>query len=97
MAEIPSLETKASNYYADGLRLIGCTGSTSNTWVKSFFTSNNHTHLYNFDGNVHSSFWYSTNYTGVEPWKIFLDRDGNIRLAAGSGNFDPIIEQCLGL
>ena len=97
MAELPSVENVADNYYADGLRVIGTTHFASNAWVKSYFQNNGIDHLYNFDSNVANSFWLTTNNGGNEPWKLVLDRDGNIRMSVGSGNYGALAAQCLGV
>ena len=75
--------------------LVGSTSGTTNVWAKSHFQSNGLNHFSNMHGSA-NDFWITVGYTGVEPWKALLDRDGNIRKYGGSGNFEPLIKECLG-
>ena len=92
------MDDAAAAYTSQGLYVIGGTVSTSNTWVSGFFGSEDITNCHNLAGSGQNAAWSQYGYVGNLPWKVFFDRDGNVRKTGSSFNqFTNVIEECLGV
>ncbi|MBN2082573.1 hypothetical protein JW859_10270 [bacterium] len=72
--------------------------STDNTWTKDHFTQNSYDYLHNFKGDIRTAVWNHYDYPGSIPYKVLLDRDGNLRW---NGHWYSLVQtymkECLGV
>lgn len=92
------MNASGQNLIGQGLLMMGNTTSTSSSGAKNLFTTQGWQYLYNMKGNIVSSVWSHYGYGGTDPYKVVIDRDGNIR-AKGSviSQVEQVMNECVGL
>lgn len=78
--------------------VMGSTSGTTTSWVKNFVQTNGWNYVSNIKASVDSTVWNTYGFGSTEPYKVLIDRDGNLR--AKGTMFDEMqqtVDECLGI
>lgn len=91
------MQDACETYGSYGLYVIGQSRSTTNAWAKNKWETDGRTLLHNFYGDINGTVWNTYGYAGGIPFKVLIDRDGNIRQNGNwMSNFITTIKECCG-